>query len=226
MVYAIRVNYLTYGGLKIHDVKIGKTTNIKSTLAQYKRSNRDVKILDLWKSNDALSLSECERGAHQLAEKYASERESEKFVFLQESYEDFSKNLSQLLGRTTEGKAEEKGKKIRKKKISEYIGKKPKSMIFQGKHYKVKTWRDVLGTLAKEIYEEKSDFDKVLKIRGRKRDYFAKNPGHDLVQPKEIPGTSYCFEGNISANRTMKIVNDLLDSFGHGRSDLKVYFED
>ena len=97
LVYSIKVNELYYSGLKVLDVKIGKTANIDSTLAQYKRSSRDIKILDLWAPNENLQLSECEKGVHQLAERYAYERRSEKFIFLQDDYDKFSKNVSLLL---------------------------------------------------------------------------------------------------------------------------------
>jgi len=97
LVYAIKVNELYYSGLKVLDVKIGKTTNIDSTLAQYERSNRDVKVLDLWVPNANLQLSECERGVHRLAEQYAYERKSEKFIFLQDRYDEFSETVSLLL---------------------------------------------------------------------------------------------------------------------------------
>ncbi|MFX1298320.1 MAG: DUF5655 domain-containing protein [Promethearchaeota archaeon] len=97
LIYSIKVNELYYSGLSVLDVKIGKTTNINSTLTQYKRSSRDVKILDLWEPNENLQLSECERGVHRLAEKYAYERKSEKFIFLQDDYDEFSDNVSLLL---------------------------------------------------------------------------------------------------------------------------------
>ena len=101
IVYAIRIGRLITGGLKVLDVKIGKTTNINSTINQYKRSSRDVKVLDLWEPNNNLTLSECERGVHQLAQQYAHERDSEKFIFLQDTYDKFSKNVCLLLKKTS-----------------------------------------------------------------------------------------------------------------------------
>jgi len=97
LIYSIKVNELYYSGLSVLDVKIGKTTNIHSTLMQYKRSSRDIKVLDLWEPNENLQLSECERGVHRLADRYAYERKSEKFIFLQDAYDKFSENVSLLL---------------------------------------------------------------------------------------------------------------------------------
>ncbi|MGM0568541.1 MAG: DUF4357 domain-containing protein [Elusimicrobiota bacterium] len=101
IIYAIKINDLSHSGLRVLDVKIGRTTNINSTLAQYRRVSRNIKILDMWLPNIALSLNDCERGAHDLAAKYAYERDSEKFVFLQESYNKFADNVSLLLKRTS-----------------------------------------------------------------------------------------------------------------------------
>lgn len=107
LVYAIIINKLNYSGLKVLDVKIGKTTNINSTLNQYRRSSRIVEILDLWEPNKNLFLSECERGVQKLAEKYAHERKSEKFIFLQDSYDNFSNNVSLMLKKVSENEITE-----------------------------------------------------------------------------------------------------------------------
>jgi negative regulator of replication initiation len=230
IIYAIKVADLSYSGLKIIDVKIGKTTNINSTLAQYRRSSRGIEILDLWESNELLSLSECEKGIHQLAEKYAYESEGEKFIFLQESYSEFSENVSLLLNKTTKDKLEEvKTQRKTKRKIKEYIGRKPKFIKFQKNTFEVKTWREVLQMIAKQIHDETDDFSKVLNMKGRKRVYFSKNcrdkeHGGELIAPYKIPGTPYCFESNINANQIMKIINNLLKMFGYKESDLVISF--
>ncbi len=43
----------------------------------------------------------CERGLHNLAEKYAYQRNREVFTFLQESYNEFSENASLLIKKTS-----------------------------------------------------------------------------------------------------------------------------
>lgn len=95
--YAIRVERLTYGGLQILQVKIGRTNDVKRTLRGYKRSHPDAEILNLWHPNPNLDVATCEKGIHELAGKYAYQREREIFTFLQESYNKFSKNASLLL---------------------------------------------------------------------------------------------------------------------------------
>ena len=97
IIYAIEITNLSYSGLKILNVKIGKTTNLKATLRQYRRTSPEAQILNLWESNFHKSLSECEKGVHKIAEKYAYERKGETFIFLQESYTDFEENVNLLL---------------------------------------------------------------------------------------------------------------------------------
>lgn len=228
VVYAIQVASLSYSGLKILDVKIGKTKNIGSTISQYKRSHRQTKILDLWEPNQELSLSNCERGAHSIAEKYAYERKSEKFIFLQDSYNEFSKTLSSLLNPISKTEIkEEKGNNVNKdinKSRESYIGKKPRKVRFREKNFEVQTWRNVLEVVSKEIYKEVEDFSKATEIKGTKRIYFSKNKD-DLIRPKRISDTPYYFEGNISAKRTMIIVDRLLEKFDYDKEtefDLKI----
>ena len=86
VVYAIRISHLEYSGLKIMDIKIGKSTNIDTTLSQYSRGNRDIELLDMWRPNPDKTLSTAERGVHDVAERYAYSKQSEKFVFLQGAY--------------------------------------------------------------------------------------------------------------------------------------------
>ena len=98
VIYAIKMYDVTYPGIQIMDVKIGKTTDIKRTKRQYRRGNREIEVLDLWQPNPHKNLSTGEKGVHDIAEKYAYERESEKFVFLQGKYQQFSETvqMSQL----------------------------------------------------------------------------------------------------------------------------------
>lgn len=97
IIYAIEITNLSYSGLRILNVKIGKTTNLKATLRQYRRTSPEAQILNLWESNFHKSLSECEKGVHKIAEIYAYERKGETFIFLQESYKDFAENVDLLL---------------------------------------------------------------------------------------------------------------------------------
>ncbi|WP_240471150.1 MULTISPECIES: hypothetical protein [Halorubrum] len=83
VVYAIRISHLEYSGLKVMDVKIGKSADTENTLRQYSRGNRDIELLDMWTSNPDKTLSTAERGAQAVVKQYACDKQSEKFVFLQ-----------------------------------------------------------------------------------------------------------------------------------------------
>lgn len=222
IIYAIKIADLSFSGLKVLHVKIGQTSNIKRTLAQYRRGNPGVEILDLWQPNLLKTVSESEKGIHEIAKKYAYEREGEKFIFLQESYKEFAENVNLLLSNVPESEVGRKTK-TRVKKGGNYTGKKSESIKFQYNPYEVNSWREVLGTVAEQIYEDRKDFTLALKIKGRKRVYFSKN-ARDLRALQKVKGTPYFFEGNVNANRTMKIVDRLLEIFGYDESDLEIIY--
>ena len=67
VVYAIRISHLEYSGLKIIDIKIGKSTDIENTPRQYSRGNRDIELLDMWTPNPDKTLSTAEIGIHAAA---------------------------------------------------------------------------------------------------------------------------------------------------------------
>jgi len=230
LIYAIKVGSASYGDLTILEVKIGRTSNIKSTKSQYQRSHILVEILNLWETNEKLSASECETGVHLIAGKYSYERDSEKFIFLQDSYTEFAENVSKLLNNTSEERLEKKPRKEKKAIKKGYTSRKPKFVKFKNKTYRVKTWREVLQRIAEHIYNETEDFDKVVNIKGRTREYFSKSGkekrhGGDLIHPQKINGTPFYFECNISANRTMTLVNRLLALFGYKESDLEIGYK-
>lgn len=101
VVYAIRISALEYTGLKIMDVKIGKSTDIDNTLSQYSRGNRNIQLIDMWEPNPHKTLSTTERGIQAVAEQYAYDRQSEKFVFLQGEYQEFSETVNKLVKNVT-----------------------------------------------------------------------------------------------------------------------------
>ena len=111
IIYSIKVDYIDTGGKYFLKVKIGKTTNIKSIISTYKRSHMTVEILDLWKSNKELSLSQCEKGVLKLAEIYAYKKESEKYLFSKNGYDDFSNHTSLFLNKISLEETEQNKKK-------------------------------------------------------------------------------------------------------------------
>jgi len=221
IIYAIKMTDLKYSGLSISDVKIGKTGNIKSTLSQYRRGNRGANILDLWEPNPSKTLSECEQGVHKIAEKYAYERDGEKFIFLQEDYDKFSSSISLLFKKVSKDIISNNRREVKKEKKTEYTGKNPTTIKFLNQFYQVNSWREVFHVVAYQIYKNQDDFSPALKIKGKKRKYFSKNSS-DLKDAKKLESTPYFFEGNISANQIVSLINKLLETFGYRKDSFKI----
>lgn len=230
IIYAIKIAELNYSGLRIIDVKIGKTTNINSTLAQYKRSSRSTEILNLWESNKVLSLSNCEQGVHKAAEKYAYERDSEKFIFLQESYESFSENISLLLKKTTEKELEEyKRTKTETKEGPEGEAKvidEEKGIKIRGQFFPCRYAREILIKTANWLIEQEKIKKEDLPIAmGKKRYLISRTPihpkGNNFYGPKELVN-GYYLEGNMSEEGCITKAKWLLKNFGYSDKDLEL----
>ena len=228
VVYAIKTGELNYSGLTVLDVKIGRTTDIDRTLTQYRRGNRTIELLDLWSPNKALGLSTCESGVHDVAEKYAYERKSENFVFLQDEYGKFSENISCLLLSTTKEDLEKKGEEeiqteeTKIKTIDDYTGKKPQFILLGEDTFKVSTWREGLEKLSEKIYSEVDDFSPALDISGRSRNYFSRDE-QELNRPQSILDSGYYFEGNLSSKQTVSVCKKLVNKFGYEEDDLEIH---
>lgn len=229
VIYTVKTHELSYADLKIKEVKIGRTSNINSTIAQYRRGLSNLKLLDLWYPNEEKTVSQCEKGVLELAEKYAYERSRETFKFLQDGYENFSENVSYLLVPTSldeleKSKQDQKeGKEIPKEtKRSDYTGTKPDFFVLDDEYCEVDTWRDVLSNLVSKIHEYNDDFERILDIQGRSKNYFSKNSPEGMRSPDKIEGTNYYFETNLSANQIMKIVDRVLDKFDYDEDDFKL----
>lgn len=224
IIYAVKTYAVSAEDLTIKEVKLGRTSNIKSTMVQYNRSHRDPEILDLWKANENLKVSKCEKGVLKLAEKYAHERRGETFRFLQDGYVKFSNNVDLLLlpvsieELTKDDKEKESDKKEPETKNNKYkenyLCKKPEYFVLNKKEIKVNSWRNLLSKVAKIIEKENNSFEKALKIKGRTRNYFSKSP-NNLHTPREIPNTNYFFEGNLNAEQIVNIIKKFLEKYGY-----------
>jgi len=232
VIYTVKTHELSYADLKIKEVKIGRTSNINSTLAQYRRGISNLKLLDLWYPNEEKTVSQCENGVLELAEKYAYERSRETFKFLQDGYENFSENVSYLLVPTSieeleqsKEKQKETKKKPKETERTDYTGTKPDFFVLDGEYFEVDTWRDMLSNLVKKIYEDKSNFERILDIQGRSKNYFSKNTSKNMRSPDKLGGTNYYLETNLSANQIMNIVAKVLDKFDYDEEDFKLVLE-
>ncbi len=101
-------------------------------------------------------------------------------------------------------------------------GTSPASFQFLGKARPAGTWRDVLIGLAEELYSRHpDDFEKVLSLRGRTRQYFSRD-GDSLFQPCALGASGYFAETNLSANDILKRCHELLALFEYPDSDFAV----
>lgn len=228
VVYAIRISDLEYTGLKIMDVKIGRSTDIDSRLSQYQTGNMNVELLDLWKPNPQKTLSTTERGVQAVAEKCAYDSQSEKYVFLQDGYQQFSETINKLLknvaredlDETDESRAEET-------QTDDYTGTTPAVIKILGETYEVDNWRDCLITAVSHVLAEVDDQHKITGIRGTTREYFVEEGRQsDLISPKKIPDTNLYLESNFSANDVIRIIERVLAKYDYEPSELEIFIEE
>jgi len=226
IVYAVRISNLEYTGLKIMDVKIGKSTNIENTLSQYRRGNRNIELLDIWTPNPEKNLSTAERGVQEIAERYAYDKQSEKFVFLQRSYQDFAETVNKVLYNASREEIEEDQEQEQKERKG-YTGTTPAVVKFKDETFEVNQWLECMQKVAGEILNSTDEKDKIMQVRGSKRDYFVREENQSyLVYPKNIPDTDFYFEGKLSANDVARIIKNVMEKYGYEPSELEIYTEE
>lgn len=227
VVYAVRISNLEYSGLKIMDVKIGKSTNIDNTLSQYSRGARNIELLDMWKPNPQKNLSTAEKGVHEIAEKYAYDKQSEKFVFLQGRYQQFAETVNKILLNTPKSEVEEQETTSTEPETKDYTGTTPAILKILGETHEVENWTDALQTGVAQILAEVNNKEKVTEIEGRTRSYFVKEGRQsDLVAPKQIPGTQLYVESNFSANDVNRVVRKVLKKYEYEENEIEIFTEE
>lgn len=106
--------------------------------------------------------------------------------------------------------------------LPDYTHKKIDSFIFKKIAYKPQNWKDLLTKVAEKIYEEnKSSFDKIFNLKGRKRTYYTRDPKQQR-EPRPIGNSGIFVETHFNANHIVKMTLDLLELFGYSREDLKI----
>lgn len=106
--------------------------------------------------------------------------------------------------------------------INDYTGKNPFSFWFKNNKFDVKSWKDILIKLSTFLCSNNySNFEKSLKLTGRRRPYYSKNP-NELRSPYKIDKSDIFVETNLSANNIIKICNDLINILGHSENDFKI----
>ena len=89
-------------------------------------------------------------------------------------------------------------------------------IVVEGQTFEVSTWRDgVLKTCVYVMKKKPNEFMKILKLKGRKRAWFALHPER-LWNPKQIEGTRVWVETNMNSNNLATLCMTILDYFGFG----------
>lgn len=114
-----------------------------------------------------------------------------------------------------------KGKKTTYKRTG-YTGKKINSFYLKDKKYEAQYWINLLIKISELMLElDKENFNKVLRLKGRKRPYFTKNPD-ELRVPYKIKGTNIHMETNLDANSIVSLSKDIITLFNFNKDDLKI----
>lgn len=213
IIYAIKINEILTEGLRVLKVKIGQTNNLDATLRQYKRTSSDPVTLDSWEVSPFINYRKCEMGVHTIAEKYALKRNRETFIFLENTYNDFSNVISMLLIK--------RGVKQSEEKIKTISGKKPVKFLLKNKEYEVKSWKDLLLKILEVLANENNNefSKKIVKIN------YIKRNKNELRRPEKIQNSDYYIETNLSSNTIYKIIIDALKLFGYSENDLNIQYK-
>jgi predicted type IV restriction endonuclease len=108
----------------------------------------------------------------------------------------------------------------RKQRIAPYTpsGYTWKSIVgftLDGKRYKSSSWKNLLLSICEIVSaEHKTDFSRVLSLKGRKRPYFSRNQ-NELRASERVQGTDISVETNLSANSIVNLCQDVLSMFGY-----------
>lgn len=108
----------------------------------------------MWTPNPDKNLSTAERGVHAVAEKSAYDKQSEKFVFLQGAYQDFTETINKILKNTSREALSQEPASSESTAIDHYTGMTPSVLKIFGETYDVDTWVDTLTTGVTQILRE------------------------------------------------------------------------
>jgi predicted type IV restriction endonuclease len=105
---------------------------------------------------------------------------------------------------------------------SGYTGKSVSAFNFINTRYEVRYWIDVLTQISNILFTiHKTDFERVLQLRGYQRPYFTKK-ADELRIPQQIKGSGIYMETNLSSNSIVKICLEMIQLFGYSEKDFNI----
>jgi len=115
--------------------------------------------------------------------------------------------------------AKEPIKKTTLTNLESYIGKSVTAFIFKNTRYEVRYWIEVLSQVCKLMYNlHRSNFERVLQLRGSKRPYFTRN-ANELRVPQQIEDSDIFMETNLSSKSIVRISLNVILLFGYSEKD-------
>ena len=96
------------------------------------------------------------------------------------------------------------------------------SFHFTGSKYEVETWKGLLMKILEIMYSKHGkDFNKVLNMPGRKRQYFSYDP-QTLGTAQKIGDTNIYVEVKLGSEGIVRLCYDVIKLFGYSDDDLKI----
>ncbi|MBW2029852.1 MAG: restriction endonuclease subunit R [Deltaproteobacteria bacterium] len=117
---------------------------------------------------------------------------------------------------------ESKREPVKAAKAPDYNSKSIVSFTFLGNKYSAKAWKDLLIKLCEIMANKhKEDFEMVLTLSGRNRDYFSVNP-YELLNSEKIKGTDIYVDVDLNAMGIVALCHRMLELFGYKEKDLSI----
>lgn len=224
VIYAIELNTVDADGLRIVKVKIGKTTDLESRLANFQTGMfGEPEVLNVWRPNPDVSLSSAETGVLELAEKNAYDRGGEAFVFLQDGYQQFSETADKLLKTTTLREINGDGPEP---PGEDHTGEVPAVIKLHSEAYAVSSWADCLVTVAEAMMSQVQNKKPLKQVRGQKVNYVVEEGEEaQMVSPKPIADSNLYIETNFSANDVVRVSEKILTAYDHDLAEFRIFTE-
>ncbi len=118
--------------------------------------------------------------------------------------------------------ADGKSADIRTRKPEYFADKTIDSFTFQGKHFPVKSWEQMLTTLCNQLAASHTqEFEKVLWMYDDQQPCFTRY-SDQLRIPEKVKRTNIYVETKLTPHEIVKTVGDLITEFGYGHEDLVI----
>lgn len=123
-------------------------------------------------------------------------------------------------------KREEDVPKDKEKEKDKVAGKFISAFYLSGTKYAVSTWKELLVKLLETLYSKHNqDFNKILSIPGRKRQYFSYD-SQTLDVAQKFGNTNIYFETKLGSDAIMRLCRDIIQLFGYSENDFKIDTKD